>query len=158
MADMESAYGNDGKQTYQGGSRADSTTNSPLDPVVPDDPMPMVDRFDPHSVDHRREDMSYNFEEHQGFEPATLEYEKLTGGWLRTTMPEGVPRSELHELYYGGSRGAEVRLRKPTVGRTTLKGRRGFLDSRSTYAGGAIQGGDWDSGGDGISDGSDDGT
>jgi hypothetical protein len=115
----------------------------PVPPAIPDDPQPYWDRWDPRTVDARRQEGAYAFEEHQGFEPSSLEYEKTSGGWLRTTMPEGLPMSELHDLYVAGSRGAEMRLMKMTPGRTTRRGRRGFVDSTPGHQ---AVGEDWDYG------------
>src|SRR5260370_27040188 len=125
-------------------------------PITPDDPMPAWDRFDPRTVDGRLADGlgAYSALVHDGFEPTTLEREKATGGWLRTTQPEGLPLSELHELYVDGSRGAEMRLTKQTAGRTTRRGKKGIIDSSHGHGadGSAPDGGDYDNTGEGYSD------
>src|SRR5260370_42619821 len=98
-------------------------------PITPDDPMPAWDRFDPRTVDGRLADGlgTYSALVHDGFEPTTLEREKATGGWLRTTQPEGLPLSELHELYVDGSRGPGIRPPKRPAGPTPRRGQKGLI-------------------------------
>lgn len=103
------------------------------------EPEPHVDRFKDNTAGGKG---AHDFVELEGFEPTTLQTEKESGGWLRTTAPEGVPLRQLPDLYTSGSRGAEGRLTEETLGRTRTKR---VMDS--------TEGGDWDSG-----DGGDDGA
>src|SRR5260221_9735579 len=98
---------------------------------------PKIDRFQDNTAGGKG---SHDFVELDGFEPTTLQTEKESGGWLRTTAPEGVPLSQLHEIYTAGSRGAEGRLTQETLGRNRTKQ---VMDG--------TEGGDWG----GASDGSD---
>lgn len=103
--------------------------SEPTQPLRADDAMPTVDRFDPRTTNAQKAEASYFMPIHDGFEPTTVEEEKLLGGYLRTTAPEGAPYSELNDLYMSGSRGAEARLTKRSPGRTTRRGRFGYLHS-----------------------------
>lgn len=71
------------------------------------EPEPHVDRFKDNTGPGRD---SYSFEELEGFMPTTVGAENDSGGWIRTTAPEGAPLTSLHELDTSGSRGAEGKL------------------------------------------------
>lgn len=68
------------------------------------EPEPHVDRFKDNTAGRGAE---YNFEELEGFRPTTVGAENASGGWLRTTAPEGAPLTSLHQLGTSGSRGLE---------------------------------------------------
>jgi len=110
---------------------------------------PTVDRFKD-TTGEQRTDPSTQFVELEGFEPTTLQTEKESGGWLRTTIPEGVPLGQIHDIYTAGSRGAENRLTDETVNRNRTKrvmdgtqgGEFGGADDSSDGGGDGGDGGD----------------
>lgn len=71
------------------------------------EPEPHIDRFKDNTSGHGQQ---YDFEELEGFRPTTVGAENSSGGWLRTTAPEGAPLTSLHQLGTSGSRGAEGAL------------------------------------------------
>jgi len=71
------------------------------------EPEPHVDRFKDNTSQRREQ---YTFEELEGFMPTTVGAETDSGGWLRTTAPEGAPLTSLHQLDTSGMRGAEGRI------------------------------------------------
>lgn len=68
---------------------------------------PHIDRLKDNTGTGREQ---YNWDELEGFMPTTVGAENDSGGWLRTTTPEGAPLSSLHQLDTSGSRGAESKL------------------------------------------------
>jgi len=71
------------------------------------EPEPHVDRFKDNTKGTRE---GYTFEELEGFMPTTVGAENDSGGWLRTTAPEGASLTSLHQLTTSGNRGAEGKL------------------------------------------------
>lgn len=68
------------------------------------EPEPHVDRFADNTSGPRAAHM---MTELGGFPPTSVGSESDSGGWLRTTAPEGVPLTGLTQLTTIGMRGAE---------------------------------------------------